>query len=397
MGLFDTVASFGIPSQNARTPFTERELIVPSEVERCVHFVAAHELRFSFPVDLIRKEGKLGGRWTEKVFPGVHSDVGGGYAPMEQGIRNNYARIPLREMLREAKLSGARIIDYESLERLYSQFFLERFECSAETETAYLRYMAACPVTGGTVEQQIRAHMKLYYSANGTMSRRKMQTVRDRSIKNSKVKAFLGPRGMEAEVAACRSPSKNIRVVRFGGTTPRSFAQYVTIQEWQLAAWDAPAPDNVVKFVADYLHDSKVDFLLNAEPFSYFSVRGVEESSISVWQEGGNWLRSKGRSVSAAVVGTLENGEKKVRKIGDVTTTAAKDAAVTIQRTVGEAADFASSTAKESAQAVSRAYGSTVDTGTHAIAAGKQAVDYLEENAERIYENGVNWARKKLN
>jgi hypothetical protein len=84
MGLFDTVASFGLPAQNIRTSFDERELIVSPMVERCVHYVAGHELRFSFPVDLIRKNGRFARNWLEKVFPGVHSDVG---AAMGQAIR----------------------------------------------------------------------------------------------------------------------------------------------------------------------------------------------------------------------------------------------------------------------------------------------------------------------
>ncbi|CAH0285037.1 hypothetical protein SRABI118_03900 [Massilia sp. Bi118] len=396
MGLFDTVASFGVPSQNARTPFTERELIVSPMVERCVHFVAAHELRFSFPVDLIRKDGKLAGNWIEKVFPGVHSDVGGGYAPMEQGIDSNYARIPLREMLKEALFAGVRVIGYEDLKRRQAQFFRERFECLEETEAAYSRYMAACSAVGGTVEQQIRAHMKMYYSANGTMYRKKIESARDRSLKTSRMKSLLGPRGMAAEVAACRNVSKNIKLVRFGGTSSKSFAQYVNIRDWQLAAWDLTSPGGVTEFVSHYIHDSKVDFLLNAEPFSYFSARGVGESSISVWQESGNWLRAKGRAIGNTVAAGLESGEKKLREIGDATSKAASEAADTVQQKVGQAADFASSKAKESAQATSRAYTAVVDAAHHTIATGKQTMDELEDNGERIYESGTNWIRQKF-
>lgn len=78
MGLFDTVASFGAPSLNLDMPFLEKNLVVPTAVERCVHYIAAHELRFSFPVDLIRKNGSLRDGWDESVYPGVHSDVGAG-------------------------------------------------------------------------------------------------------------------------------------------------------------------------------------------------------------------------------------------------------------------------------------------------------------------------------
>lgn len=35
-----------------------------------------------------------------------------------------------------------------------------------------------------------------------------------------------------------------------------------------------------------YIHDSKVDFLKNAEPFHYFRMRVIQESSVSVWRDG---------------------------------------------------------------------------------------------------------------
>jgi hypothetical protein len=396
MGLFDTVASFGVPSQNARTPFTERELTVSPVVERCVHYVAAHELRFSFPVDLIRKDGKLAGDWVEKVFPGVHSDVGGGYAPKEQGVDDNYARIPLREMLKEAVLSGVRIIGYDDLNRLHSQFFNERFECRVETQTAYSRYLAACTAVSGTVEQQIAAHMKLYYSANGTLSRKRIVSVSERSISSNKVKSLLGPKGMAAEVAAWRSVGRNASLIRVGGPIAKSFAQYMKIREWQIAAWDKNASDGVVEFVSRYVHDSKVDFLLNAEPFSYFSSRGIAESSISIWQEGGNWLCSRGRAISTAVSGAVEGAEGKVRTIGDAASKAAKEATQTVQRIAVETADYANSKAEESSQAASRAYATTVNTGAQAIVAGKREMDELGKDAERIYESGTNWIRQKF-
>jgi hypothetical protein len=358
--------------------------------------VAAHELRFSFPVDLIRKDGKLAGNWVEKVFPGVHSDVGGGYAPKEQGIDDNYARIPLREMLREAVLSGVRIISYDDLKRLYSQFFHERFECRQDTEAAYTRYMAACTSVGGSVEQQIAAHLKLYYSANGTMSRKGIVTVWDRSVSSSAAKSVLGPKGMAAEVAAWRSIGRNPSLIRVGGPIAKSFAQYMKIRDWQLAAWDKNAPDCVVEFVSRYVHDSKVDFLLNAEPFSYFSSRGVEESGISVWQEGGNWLGSKGRTVSNALQGAVEIGQRKAQAVGDAASMAAKEATNAAQRIAVEATDFASSKAVESAQTASRVYAAAANTGNQAVSAAGQTMEELGKNAERIYESGTNWIRKTL-
>ncbi|WP_260849096.1 DUF2235 domain-containing protein [Burkholderia thailandensis] len=79
LGIFDTVASVGIAQSAAATLFdghggwARKELMaVPHYVRRCVHMVAAHEPRGSFPLDLI--DCSLEGR-EEIVYPGVHSDV----------------------------------------------------------------------------------------------------------------------------------------------------------------------------------------------------------------------------------------------------------------------------------------------------------------------------------
>ncbi|MBD8563510.1 DUF2235 domain-containing protein [Oxalobacteraceae sp. CFBP 8763] len=80
-----------------------------------------------------RKDGKLSGAWEEKVYAGVHSDVGGGYVPDAQGISDNYSRVPMRDMMRESVVSGVRIRSYEEVEQWRSQLFKERFFCDPAT------------------------------------------------------------------------------------------------------------------------------------------------------------------------------------------------------------------------------------------------------------------------
>jgi hypothetical protein len=223
-----------------------------------------------------------------------------------------------------------------------------------------------------------------------------MDTVRDRTVKASNVKAFLGPKGMAAEVAACRTSSKSTGVIRYGGTSARSFAQYVKIQDWQLTAWDATANDSVVDFISHYIHDSKVDFLLNVEPFSYFSPRRVEESGVSIWQEGGYWLGSKARLLTDTATEALESTANKASEIGHAAGETAKKAVGAVQRTAGQAVEFANVKAKESAQASSKAYATAVNAGGQMISAGEQAVGELERKVETIFESGINWARQKI-
>ncbi|MDN7673520.1 DUF2235 domain-containing protein [Burkholderia oklahomensis] len=114
LGIFDTVASVGIAQSAAATLFDghggwgRKELMaVPHYVHRCVHMVAAHEPRGSFPLDLI--DCSMTGR-EEIVYPGVHSDVGGGYGPGEQGRgrddSDKLSQVPLLDMYREARKAG---------------------------------------------------------------------------------------------------------------------------------------------------------------------------------------------------------------------------------------------------------------------------------------------------
>ena len=121
MGLFDSVASVGIAASaplvgvyghNAwANPETSLKIPAPGPV-RCLHLISGHELRRSFPLDAILHKGNLPDGCQEVVFPGVHSDIGGGYLPQEQGRGKDeegadmVSRITLATMYRAARLAG---------------------------------------------------------------------------------------------------------------------------------------------------------------------------------------------------------------------------------------------------------------------------------------------------
>jgi hypothetical protein len=367
MGLFDTVASFGMPSMNVQLPFSERNLVIPKEAERCVHYVAAHEVRFSFPVDLIRKDGVHKGDWLEVVYPGVHSDVGGGYPPLDQGIDNNLARIPMRDMMREALLSGVRIMSYEQLQASYATVFKERFECRPETEEAYRHYRAVAGEGKGKVEEEVKRHLQVFYSACGTMHRRGIEGPGDRQRAASKLKS-LGRQGMAKEIELYRNAAAAAKLVRVGGANLEAYAQYVKPEQWQIDAWDMDAPDNVVKFVSTYIHDSKVDFLGNVEPFSYFRPRGIHESTVSVWRQASDWA---GDQASAAKQGAI--------RAGNYAATKAKEAQEAATRTAIRARDAAAEKIDEAQQAAQR----IIEAGVSWI---KQTADDVGSSAKRLWD-----------
>lgn len=79
MGIFDTVGSFGNPGD-----FDEagHDLSVhSSRIAQLVHLIARDEKRSLFPLTTIKASGtsRLPPQWEERTYPGVHSDLGGGY------------------------------------------------------------------------------------------------------------------------------------------------------------------------------------------------------------------------------------------------------------------------------------------------------------------------------
>ncbi|QCA06322.1 T6SS phospholipase effector Tle1-like catalytic domain-containing protein [Pantoea vagans] len=96
LGLLDTVPSVGIahiaPGATGHMGWASGTQQLPDEtrfpglIRCCRHFIAAHEQRLSFPLDSVRRpEGSYPANTLEVVYPGMHSDVGGGYPPLDQG------------------------------------------------------------------------------------------------------------------------------------------------------------------------------------------------------------------------------------------------------------------------------------------------------------------------
>ncbi|MEJ8827324.1 DUF2235 domain-containing protein [Variovorax humicola] len=90
LGLFDSVASVGLadssPFWRGLGGWANGTLDGVPCVERTVHLVAAHEIRINFPLSTARiGKHQFPRNTVEKVYPGSHSDVGGGYARGSQG------------------------------------------------------------------------------------------------------------------------------------------------------------------------------------------------------------------------------------------------------------------------------------------------------------------------
>jgi uncharacterized protein (DUF2235 family) len=96
LGLWDTVASVGWVWEPERFPFTYRN---PS-VHAIRHAVSIDERRWFFRQNLMERTEDQD--FKEQWFPGVHSDVGGGYTERDGGVW----REPFRWILQEATAQG---------------------------------------------------------------------------------------------------------------------------------------------------------------------------------------------------------------------------------------------------------------------------------------------------
>ncbi|WP_373559973.1 T6SS phospholipase effector Tle1-like catalytic domain-containing protein [Klebsiella pneumoniae] len=86
LGLLDTVASVGIaniaPFAEGHMGWADGTMELPDNglIKKCTHLVSSHEQRLCFPLDSIcRSDGTYPSYATEVVYPGMHSDIGGGY------------------------------------------------------------------------------------------------------------------------------------------------------------------------------------------------------------------------------------------------------------------------------------------------------------------------------
>lgn len=120
LGLLDTVASVGLANVTEETQGHmswadgTQQLPEGELVKRCLHLVASHEQRLCFPLDSIRREtGDYPANSMEVIYPGVHSDQGGGYQPGYQGKavgrddRLLLSQIALNDLYADAFTHGA--------------------------------------------------------------------------------------------------------------------------------------------------------------------------------------------------------------------------------------------------------------------------------------------------
>ncbi|WP_145316804.1 DUF2235 domain-containing protein [Pseudomonas sp. SJZ080] len=205
LGICDTVAAVGMadsmPFAAGHMGWADGTMRLPDEslakcmstalpddchfLKRCVHLVSAHEQRASFPLDSIRRRPKNaeGKRDTsqasgyrentvEFLYPGVHSDVGGGYSPGNQGkalpgTAFLLSQIALQHLFAEAFQFGAPLqvpplVRQEGLHekwRAMTDEVWEEFDVSDELIKRFNAWQSQVKV--GTLEEMIKREQAL--------------------------------------------------------------------------------------------------------------------------------------------------------------------------------------------------------------------------------------------
>ncbi|WP_321813566.1 MULTISPECIES: phospholipase effector Tle1 domain-containing protein [unclassified Paraburkholderia] len=141
VGLFDCVTNrFDDNLLTGYIPMSNEvssDLIVSPEIEKCVHYAAAHELRFYKPLTMLGVDpADMRGPRQERLFPGAQVDVGGGAVEGEEGLSDKLARVPLEMMYYRAygagipmpKLEDLAAIDIDLQEEILAPREIEDFQ-----------------------------------------------------------------------------------------------------------------------------------------------------------------------------------------------------------------------------------------------------------------------------
>jgi hypothetical protein len=280
LGIFDSVASIGTGNTLGNSYFgklfdghgawadAEVSLRIPSNIP-CLHLVAAHEIRRSFPLDSVSVGLSIPSNCTEVVFPGVHSDLGCGYAPGEQGRGKNadgndmIARIPLLVMYRAARLSGVPL----KLE-LANANVQQRFNVSVDTINAFNSYITATATKADTLTEIMRNQQNFqmrWRLARQTRADLPVETTNSFKRASTFDKNDLQSANLEfdAEIAEFNrwliEKDKNFRPTPQAPGFDNDYED-----EWEeIARWWGKTPkldSAITEFFDEYVHDSRAWF-----------------------------------------------------------------------------------------------------------------------------------------
>ncbi len=237
-----------------------KDLRIPGHVKRCVHYVAAHEVREKFPSDSVRLDRELPGNCIEEFYPGVHSDVGGGYANnVQEGRTNELSRVALNNLFIQAWRAGVPLKPpNEVLETAGSLF-----QISDDLQHHWNVYMGECDapsvqpiIEGGDLQHEVVWHMNRYYQWRASRRNR----LRDGRLKpQPAVDQYMQIADREWQddlISVARSATGLIRF----SLNPQEEAMFDAYKGEWLRALPADYRMSFDRFFDHYVHDSIAGF-----------------------------------------------------------------------------------------------------------------------------------------
>lgn len=288
LGLFDTVASVGFadstplvgsPSSldvvDGLMGWADGTLEIPPRIERCVHYVAAHEIRKSFPLSSVRRGTTYPSNCHEVVYPGAHSDVGGGYAPGDQGkstgSRSRLAsQVPLLNMYREARRSGVPLLDISELMATERKDVANDLEIGSDLSQNFREYATWSKASSASVEDLLFKHMRLYWRWRLKVAPRfdELMSIRQANAQDSEdLRASERDFQRDMQQVMQRKRQTELLRQRRGATPPPLSPLYAAAAEEARATNDVPTA--VHEFFDRFIHDSHASFYLAGPVTAY--------------------------------------------------------------------------------------------------------------------------------
>lgn len=173
LGIFDTVASVGLASMSRVSQgkwdwASGKMMNIHPAIRQAMHFAALHEQRINFPLDLASGA-------EERLYPGMHSDVGGGYSPGGQGkdrvagVADGTAKlsqITLIDMHHEAIKAGVLLRTREEIS--LNAGLDVHFGCHPQLIRDYNAWLGGHGIGAAAHAQQIRSHARQYVAWKGS-------------------------------------------------------------------------------------------------------------------------------------------------------------------------------------------------------------------------------------
>lgn len=185
LGIFDTVASVMIPDSapahvgNGLFDWAHGTLEIAGP-DHTAHYVAAHEIRRSFPLSTARSGRTYGPGVKEFVYPGAHSNIGGGYEPGCQGKSTGgraalLSQIPLNDMYFEALNAGAALFVLAQMPgETRADFKIDpKLDASFSAYAAWTKYEEnedVAATKGDPVQNRMQDHTHMYWRWRASVS-----------------------------------------------------------------------------------------------------------------------------------------------------------------------------------------------------------------------------------